>query len=423
MPASAFLAASAEPPFSQRVIAWQRSHGRHRLPWLRTRDPYRVWLSEIMLQQTQVATVLGYYERFLERFPDVRALAAARLDEVLALWSGLGYYGRARNLHRCAVLVVAEHGGEFPATSEALARLPGIGRSTAAAIAAFCFGERVAILDGNVKRVLARLLGFEGDLAEARSERALWQQAGALLPQAGAAASAVPAPGLRVSESLPPSLHDDAALREPAQAAAQAHDDIAAYTQGLMDLGATVCTARSPACLLCPAGALCVARRQGTPERYPVKTRRTKRTRRENWWLWLEQGDRVFLRQRPPTGVWAGLWTLPLHDDLAALDSAAARLGVRTEALAPIAHALTHFDWLLHTHRAVLGGDPPAASEAAEEKEEKDERESAGRWFRYDELSGVALPAPLRRLLASREAASAMGGDAAPANEPGAAAG
>ena len=170
------------PGFARRVIDWQRIHGRHRLPWQRTRDPYRVWLSEIMLQQTQVATVLGYYERFLARFPDVRALAAAPLDDVLAAWSGLGYYSRARNLHRCAVLVVAEHGGEFPASSEALARLPGIGRSTAAAIAAFCFGERAAILDGNVKRVLTRLLGFDGDLAEARSERALWLQATALLP-------------------------------------------------------------------------------------------------------------------------------------------------------------------------------------------------------------------------------------------------
>src|SRR5436190_18768646 len=192
--------------FADRVIAWQRTHGRHTLPWQNTRDPYRVWLSEIMLQQTQVATVLGYYERFLQRFPDVHALAAASIDDVFALWSGLGYYSRARNLHRCAQKVVAEHGGRFPPTSAALAELPGIGRSTAAAIAAFCFGERVAILDGNVKRVLTRVLAFDGDLAEARAERELWTEATALLP-----------------------LHD-----------------IAAYTQGLMDLGATVCAARAP---------------------------------------------------------------------------------------------------------------------------------------------------------------------------------
>ena len=205
--------------FAQCVIDWQRTHGRHGLPWQNTRDPYRVCLSEIMLQQTQVATVLGYYARFLERFPDVAALAAAPQDEVLALWSGLGYYSRARNLHRCAQAVVQAHGGAFPRSSEALQTLPGIGRSTAAAIAAFCFGERVAILDGNVKRVLTRVLGFGGDLAEAAQEKALWAEATRLLPEQG----------------------------------------IARYTQGLMDLGATLCAARSPQCLLCPVQADCVA--------------------------------------------------------------------------------------------------------------------------------------------------------------------
>src|SRR5450755_628451 len=183
--------------FAARVIAWQRGHGRHGLPWQNTRDPYRVWLSEIMLQQTQVATVLGYYERFLHRFPDVAALAAASLDDVFGLWSGLGYYSRARNLHRCAQVVVAEHGGHFPARSAALMLLPGIGRSTAAAIAAFCFGERVAILDGNVKRVLARVLAFDADLANGPAEHELWQRATAMLPET----------------------------------------NIEAYTQGLMDLG------------------------------------------------------------------------------------------------------------------------------------------------------------------------------------------
>ena len=152
--------------FAGRVVRWQREHGRNSLPWQNTRDPYRVWLSEIMLQQTQVATVLQYYDRFLARFPDVKALAAAPLDEVLALWSGLGYYSRARNLHRCAQEVVALHGGEFPRTAQVLQTLPGIGRSTAAAIASFCFGERAAILDGNVKRVLTRVLGFDADLSQ-----------------------------------------------------------------------------------------------------------------------------------------------------------------------------------------------------------------------------------------------------------------
>ncbi|HJW12312.1 MAG TPA: A/G-specific adenine glycosylase, partial [Albitalea sp.] len=250
------------------MIEWQRTHGRHALPWQNTRDPYRVWLSEIMLQQTQVATVLAYYERFLQRFPDVATLAAAPLDEVFALWSGLGYYSRARNLHRCAQAVVAEHGGRFPPSSAQLANLPGIGRSTAAAIAAFCFGERVAILDGNVKRVLTRVLGFDGDLAVAAQERALWELATGLLPQRG----------------------------------------IEAYTQGLMDLGATLCVARAPQCDACPLRADCIAARDGTQQNYPVKSRKLKRGRREHLWLWLRWRDELWLTQRPDTGVWAGLW-------------------------------------------------------------------------------------------------------------------
>ena len=181
------------PRFAQQVVAWQRQHGRHDLPWQGTRDPYRVWLSEIMLQQTQVRTVRAYYARFLTRFPDVQALAAAPLDDVLALWSGLGYYSRARNLHRCAQAVCAEHGGAFPRTAAQLQSLPGIGASTAAAIAAFCFGERVAIFDGNVRRVLARYLGFDADLSQARHQRALQQQAQALLPDGAHAARDMPA--------------------------------------------------------------------------------------------------------------------------------------------------------------------------------------------------------------------------------------
>ena len=211
--------------FAPALVQWQRRDGRHGLPWQGTRDPYRVWLSEIMLQQTQVSTVLGYYPRFLDRFPDVHALAAASEDEVMSMWSGLGYYSRARNLHRCARTVVSEHGGSFPATSSVLATLPGIGDSTAAAIAAFCHGERVSIADGNVRRVLSRLLAFEGDLSQARAQRELWQLAQSLLPE-----------------------HPSA-------------DDMVAYTQGLMDLGAGVCTLRQPACERCPVAGLCEARR------------------------------------------------------------------------------------------------------------------------------------------------------------------
>jgi A/G-specific adenine glycosylase len=346
----------ADPPreFAPRLIAWQRSHGRHALPWQQTRDPYRVWLSEIMLQQTQVATVLGYYERFLQRFPDVRALAAAAQDDVLALWSGLGYYSRARNLHRCAQAVVAEHGGHFPRSSAQLAELPGIGRSTAAAIAAFCFGERVAILDGNVKRVLTRLLGFDGDLAEAAQERRLWQHATELLPD----------------------------------------DGIEAYTQGVMDLGATLCLARSPQCLICPVNALCVAAREGRPERYPVKTRKLKRGVREHVWLWLRWGERVWLVQRPDSGVWAGLWSLPEFDGTEALGEASAGWPGEGEALPSFTHVLTHLDWTLHPRRWTLPASTPSA-----QVERIVEAWPSGRWFTMDEALSAGLPAPLRKLL------------------------
>jgi A/G-specific adenine glycosylase len=211
--------------FASVVIRWQRDHGRHDLPWQQTRDPYLVWLSEIMLQQTQVGTVKAYYARFLERFPDMDALAAADLDEVLSVWSGLGYYSRARNLHRCAQAVRDRFGGKWPRSPDVLETLPGIGRSTAAAIAAFCFGERVAILDGNVRRVLSRVLGFDSDLSKMANQRALWVLAEQLLPVD------------HLRQTMP------------------------AYTQGLMDIGATVCRARGPDCGACPVASVCVARR------------------------------------------------------------------------------------------------------------------------------------------------------------------
>ena len=343
--------------FAARLIDWQRTHGRHTLPWQNTRDPYRVWLSEIMLQQTQVATVLGYYARFLERFPDVAALAAASQDDVLALWSGLGYYSRARNLHACARAVVAQHGGRFPARSEQLAQLPGIGRSTAAAIAAFCFGERVAILDGNVKRVLTRVLGFDGDLAEAAPERALWAEATALLPAEG----------------------------------------IEPYTQGLMDLGATVCLARSPSCLLCPAQTLCAAAREGTQARYPVKTRKLKRGTREHVWLWLAWREQIWLVQRPERGVWAGLWSLPEFDDIGAFEQASVDWPGSAEVLPRFKHVLTHLDWTLHPLRWTLPPRTAAARVAA-----LTAAWPTGRWFSLEDALAAGLPAPLRKLLGHR---------------------
>ncbi|MEO5881458.1 MAG: A/G-specific adenine glycosylase [Caldimonas sp.] len=341
--------------FARRIVAWQRDHGRHSLPW-QGNDPYRVWLSEVMLQQTQVATVLAYFERFLARFPDVQALSAASLDDVLALWSGLGYYSRARNLHRAAQAIVARHGGQFPRSSEVLATLPGIGRSTAAAIAVFSFGERVAILDGNVKRVLARVLAFAGDLAQAGAERELWSAATGLLPTRG----------------------------------------IEAYTQGLMDLGATICVARAPRCLLCPVRDLCAAARAGTQGRYPVKSRRSVRSRRDNAWLELRWKGNVWLVQRPARGVWASLWSLPEFEGVEALQAATVGWPGRGEALPAFVHALTHFDWHLQPLRWTL----PAATSARSVA-----RLTApwpeGRWFPVEGALTLGLPAPLRKRLVS----------------------
>jgi A/G-specific adenine glycosylase len=340
--------------FATRLIAWQREHGRHALPWQNTRDPYRVWLSEVMLQQTQVGTVLGYYERFLQRFPDVTALAAAPLDDVFALWSGLGYYSRARNLHRCAQAVVAEHGGQFPRSSDALKALPGIGRSTAAAIAAFCFSERVAILDGNVKRVLSRVLAFDGDLAEVRHERALWIEATRLLPER----------------------------------------DIERYTQGLMDLGATLCTQRVPSCATCPVHASCAAVKVGTQTHYPVKTRKLRRGQRERVWLWLQWRERLWLIQRPDTGVWAGLWSLPEFDSFAAFDAASGDWPGRGENLPTFTHTLTHLDWTLHPVRWNLPVRVSAANVARITG-----AWPSGRWVDLETALAAGLPAPLRKLL------------------------
>lgn len=332
--------------FASRVVRWQKTHGRHALPWQATRDPYRVWLSEVMLQQTQVSTVLGYYERFLARWPEVAALAAAPEDEVLGLWSGLGYYSRARNLHRCAQAVVERFGGEFPRSAAQLATLPGIGRSTAAAIASFCFGERVAILDGNVKRVLTRVLGYGADLASATAERALWDLATELLPRQD--------------------------LR----------DTMPAYTQGLMDLGATLCLPRKPACLLCPVQADCVGAREGEPTRYPVKTRKLRRTAESLWLLHARKPDgAVWLEKRPATGIWAGLYCLPVYAsrELLAGEHAHATL----EDGEAFVHALTHKD--LHLHPVHVATDRVARA--------------GGGWFGRAEWEVLGLPAPVRRLL------------------------
>jgi len=358
------------PHFAQRVMAWQRVSGRHGLPWQGTRDPYRVWLSEVMLQQTQVQTVLAYYDRFLQRFPTVHALAEAPQDDVLALWSGLGYYSRARNLHRCAQAVVQEWGGAFPSRSVDLATLPGIGPSTAAAMAAFCFDEPAAILDGNVKRVLSRVLGFQQDLSQSGPVQILWTLARELMPRQQ--------PGV--------------------------------YTQGLMDLGSQLCTPRRPACERCPVADVCRAHAGGQPEAFPVKTRRVRRTSRHSIFWLVVWRERVLLVQRPDSGVWASLWCLPEQSvNLAAEPSSPGGLASpmpNSEALdlpgdgrplAPLKHVLTHFDWHIHP----LVWQWPDLSDVAPSPAQLALMGVPGehRWLSRMQALALGLPVPMRRLI------------------------
>ena len=341
---------SSAQDFAPRLLAWHHQHGRHDLPWQQTRDAYRIWLSEIMLQQTQVATVIPYYARFLARFPDIPALAAAPQDEVMALWSGLGYYARARNLHRCAQVLVAEHGGRFPEDAAAIAELPGIGRSTAAAIAAFAFGRRGAILDGNVKRVLTRVFGIEGFPGKPAVERELWALAESLLPPR----------------------------------------EIEAYTQGIMDLGATLCTRSRPDCAACPMRGLCVAERDGRQAALPTAKPARALPARESRVTIFTDGRKVLLEQRPPTGIWGSLWTLPEGTPEALAASFGLRILDRSE-LPSLKHTFTHFRLTLHPVRCVVRSTTGAM-------------EGPLAWVSLDALATTALPTPIRTLLAQLSA-------------------
>jgi A/G-specific adenine glycosylase len=344
------------PPFASRVVRWQADHGRHDLPWQGTRDPYRIWLSEIMLQQTQVSTVLGYYERFLARFPDAGSLAAAHEDEVFALWSGLGYYARARNLHRAAREVAQRFGGRFPADFDSLASLPGVGRSTASAIAAFASGERRAILDSNARRVLARHAGIGGDPTSAAVLASLWSAAEARLPGR----------------------------------------DIEAYTQGMMDLGARLCAARRPQCPSCPVAADCVARLEGRIDELPGKRPRRVAPRRQLSMLVVVSRGEVLLEKRPSKGIWGGLWSLPEALPGAPPSEALARdwglAASKVEALPPFEHAFTHFTLEVTPWRVWLARGAKLAGSRA------------STWMPLAEVAGAALPAPVKRLLVSLSA-------------------
>ena len=316
-------------PIAGRLIGWYARHGRRDLPWQHDPTPYRVWVSEIMLQQTRVSVVTGYYERFMARFPDLATLADAPLDDVLGLWTGLGYYSRARNLHRAAMAVRDRHRGTMPRDVDALVALPGIGRSTAGAILALSHGDRHPILDGNVKRVLCRYHGIAGWPGQGKVERSLWALAERHTPR----------------------------------------EDVAAYTQAIMDLGATLCVRSRPLCSICPIEADCAARRDGTQARLPAPRPRRDVPRRETAFLVLRAPDgALLLERRPPSGIWGGLWCFPECDPAADIETECrSRFGVRplaTTALAPIAHGFTHFK--LDVHPVLVEVDDGAGVVAAD---------------------------------------------------------
>ncbi|HEY3325746.1 MAG TPA: A/G-specific adenine glycosylase [Novimethylophilus sp.] len=337
--------------FARKLIAWQQTHGRHTLPWQNTRDPYAIWVSEIMLQQTQVSAVIPYYQRFMARFPDIANLAAADQDAVLQHWSGLGYYSRARNLHRAAQLVVELHRGQFPQSVDAVQALPGIGRSTAAAIAVFAFGQQQAILDGNVKRVLTRCFGIEGWPDRPTVQKRLWALAESLLP--GCA--------------------------------------IEAYTQGLMDLGATLCTRTRPNCGDCPLREDCVALRDDRTDALPTPKPRKALPEKQTVMLLLLNGNQILLEKRPPSGIWGGLWSLP---ETAAIEDAqlTARqaFGLETQALPPLpmfTHTFTHF-------RLHITPQPLRVI-----KQLPEARQAGLVWLDREDALGSALPTAVRNLL------------------------
>jgi A/G-specific adenine glycosylase len=342
-----------QPGIAARLINWHALAGRHDLPWQRDRDAYRVWVSEVMLQQTQVSTVIPYFERFLRRFPDVRALADAADDEVMHLWTGLGYYARARNLLRAARSIRDSHGGAFPHTLESVMELPGIGRSTAGAILAISANQRHPILDGNVRRVLARYYAIDGASDSAATLADLW----------------------RLAEENTPAA------------------DIATYTQAIMDLGATLCTRTRPRCAECPLATDCRARIEGRTAELPAaKPKRGARRRRRAVMLVAQREDKVLLVQRPPSGIWGGLWCLPEFSDAqSASDFASHELEqaeAAAQALPDIEHSFTHFD-LVITPLVIRCAEPRRV------------REDGTLWYDLKKPARVGLPAPIRTLLGS----------------------
>lgn len=336
--------------FSTRIIQWQRQYGRHDLPW-QGADAYRVWLSEIMLQQTQVVTVIPYYQRFIASFPSVTILAAASVDEVLAHWSGLGYYARGRNLHRAAQIIVEKYQGHFPQEIDQIVELPGIGRSTAAAICALAYHQQQAILDGNVKRVLARYCGVSGLTASKAVEEKLWQLAESLLPK----------------------------------------KEVAVYIQAQMDLGATICTRSKPKCALCPVQNDCVALLSNRVAELPTPRERKTVPEKNSTFLLLMHGKDIFLEKRAPQGIWGGLWCTPQIDDgngviADYLQRSGLEVLERSE-LEELTHTFTHFK--LHISPVLL--------KVAQKNMRVEQTESI--WLSVEEALKAGIPTPIRRML------------------------
>ncbi|MGH8225017.1 MAG: A/G-specific adenine glycosylase [Gammaproteobacteria bacterium] len=340
-------AAEKQPPIAVPLLAWAKLHGRHDLPWQRPATPYRVWVSEVMLQQTQVATVIPYFTRFVERFPALATLADAELDAVLALWSGLGYYARTRNLHAAARLCRETHAGELPTTPAALAVLPGIGRSTAAAIVALAHNRRAPILDGNARRVLARYHAVAGSPNKSAVANELWQLADAETPAS----------------------------------------DARAYTQAIMDFGATLCTRGAPDCPRCPLASGCAAHAMGRETEFPASRTSPARPLRKRRYAWIERAGAILLERRPPTGIWGGLMCLPeLPDDMQPADWCRDRLGLRATScreLPGFHHEFTHF----RLDARIVALD--VTGEVAQEAERY-------RWLHRDAALAEGLPAPIR---------------------------
>jgi len=335
--------------FSTQLLNWWDRNGRKDLPWQHPRTAYRVWVSEIMLQQTQVKTVIPYFNRFMERFPDIQSLAAVSNDDVLAYWSGLGYYARARNLLKTAKICVATHDADLPNTPDALAALPGIGESTANAIYSQAFDKPAVILDGNVKRVLSRYFAVEGWPGKASIHKELWNIAGGLLPEKRGAD----------------------------------------YTQAIMDLGATLCTSTRPTCEVCPVKRTCKAHETGTVEQFPARRPALKiREKSFQMLILLDEKGNVLLERRPPAGIWGGLWSLPTDVDGRPVQQ---RLGLDNQALKPLApmqHQLTHIKMTIQP----LIGHTEMTSSGVECKPDQ-------RWFNQQEWPALGLPRPVRHLL------------------------